>query len=179
MLFSYGNSSNSSDLNAPSRSNVKKTLVESMLPDTNPWVMCMTRSKQEYYINLFTHQIRYEKPFYFREYENRIIENQIHETSKELELLRRKVHIWEGKTYEELYANTNDTCFIVNPNYTHEKGDTVWYIPNYEDPLIKSTVVDVHHDKPPFYTIRYNIVSDLEQSYIEKNTTSVRLKKYP
>lgn len=178
MLFSYGNATNSNDLNIPSRSTAKRTLVESMLPETTPWVMCITRSSHEYYINRFTHQITCEKPDYFRDYENRIIDKQRQETDKEMELLRRKVHIYEGKAYEELYAKTIDTSFIIHPNYTHEKGDTVWYIPNYVDPLIKSTVVDVQHDKPPFYTIRYNIDNNLEQDYIEKNTTSVRIKKY-
>ena len=77
--------------------------------------------------------------------------------------------------YEDKYQNTTDVCFTINPTYTHEKGDTVWYIPNYTDPLIKSTVVDVQHDKPPFYTIRYiMLIRSLEQDYIEKNTTAVQ-----
>lgn len=172
MLFSYG-----SDLNSSSGSTKQKTLVESMLPQTNPWIMCMTTNNQEYYMNLFTHQITYQKPSLFKDYENRLLDKQRQETAKELEIFRRKAHIYEGKAYEELYANSDDPYFIINPAYTHEKGDTVWYIPNSTDPLIKSTIVAVHHDKPPFYTLRYIITNGAESSVVEKNTTSVRIMK--
>lgn len=172
MLFSYGN-----DTDPPSRSMRKKTLRESMLPDTNPWVMCINKQNREYYINILTHQITYEKPLCFIEYENRLLNKEREEAEKKIELLTRKNHIHEGKLYEELYASTIDTSFIVNPKYTYKKGDTVWYIPNNRDPLIKSTVVDVHHDKPPFYSIRYKIKAEGNDEYVEKNTTLYRLRK--
>ena len=175
MLFSYGN-----DVNSPSGlSTTKKTLLDSMLPETNPWVMCITKESREYYINLITRQITYEKPSYFRQYENKLFNKQREKLNKELDLLRRKVHIQEGKLYEELYTSTNDTSFIIHPDYTHKKGDTVWYIPNYTDPLIKSTIVDVHYDKPPFYSIGYKINQEGYDTYVEKNTTLYRIKKYP
>ena len=71
MLFSYGN-----DVNSPSGSTTKKTLLDSTLPETNPWVMCITKENREYYMNLLTHQITYEKPSYFRQYENKLFNKQ-------------------------------------------------------------------------------------------------------
>jgi len=174
MLFSYG--SNSNEPNQPGQTSTRK-LPEGILPNTKPWVMCMNNRNQVYYSNLFTNQASYTKPLCFVEYENNLKKMCTPELDRELDILRRKVHIYEGKMYEDKYQNTTDVCFTINPTYTHVKGDTVWYIPNYTDPLIKSTVVDVHHDKPPFYTIRYMNVESSSGDVVEKNTTAPRIKK--
>ena len=176
MLFSYGSNSNEPN---QSGQTPNTPLSEGILPNTKPWVMCMNTRNQVYYVNLFTKQTSYTKPLCFVEYENNLKKTHTPELNRELDILRRKVHIYEGKKYEESYQNTTDICFTINPIYTHKKGDTVWYIPNFTDPLIKSTVVDVHHDKPPFYTIRYTNVGRSSDDIVEKNTTAPRIKKHP
>ena len=89
-------------------------------------------------------------------------------------MLQRKLHIIEGKAYEESFQNTTDVNFQINPTHTHEKGDTVLYIPNDTDPLIRATVVAVHPDKPPFYSISYKLENG---EIVEKNTTAPRIVK--
>lgn len=174
MIFSYGSNSTSE----PHPNKETKTINQYMLPNSKPWVMCIGENNSEYYMNIFTHKITDKKPFYFQEYDKRIATEIntpiVTELERELELLQRKLHIIECKEYEEAYQNTTDNIFPINPAYTYEKGDTVWYIPNEKDPLIKSTVVAVHHDKPPFYSIRYTLPNG---EIIEKNTTAPKIKR--
>ena len=169
MLFSYGSNSNEM---LPNISN--KSLTQAMLPNTKPWIMCIGENNREYYMNIFTHKITDVKPSYFKEYDKRVNEEINKPLLEELEMLQRKLHIIEGKAYEESFQNTTDVNFQINPTHTHEKGDTVLYIPNDTDPLIRATVVAVHPDKPPFYSISYKLENG---EIVEKNTTAPRIVK--
>ena len=136
--------------------------------------MCIGENNREYYMNIFTHKITDVKPSYFKEYDKRINEEINKPLLEELEMLQRKLHIIEGKRMKKVFKIQQMLIFKLILRIHTRKGDTVLYIPNDTDPLIRATVVAVHPDKPPFYSISYKLENG---EIVEKNTTAPRIVK--